>query len=81
MAGTSGNILALDQGTTYTSVLLVDTRRAVVAEAARSLPPSYPQPVRAALSTHQENILHFLLLPAWSRDEPYSACNTLNQAE
>jgi glycerol kinase len=44
MAGTSGNILAIDQGTTNTKVLLVDPGGTVVAEAARPLTQSYPQP-------------------------------------
>ena len=44
MAGNSGNILAIDQGTTNTKVLLVDPGGTVLAQAARPLTQRYPQP-------------------------------------
>jgi glycerol kinase len=44
MARNSGNILAIDQGTTNTKVLLVDADGVVVAQAARPLTQRYPHP-------------------------------------
>ncbi|NTU78121.1 MAG: glycerol kinase GlpK [Chloroflexales bacterium] len=44
MTGSSGSILAIDQGTTNTKVLLIDARGAVVARAARPLSQRYPRP-------------------------------------
>lgn len=44
MAAQHGSILAIDQGTTSTKVLLVDARGLVVAEAARPLTQHYPHP-------------------------------------
>src|SRR5262245_31178496 len=44
MAPERGNILAIDQGTTNTKVLLVDPGGTVVAQASRPLTQSYPQP-------------------------------------
>src|SRR5258708_33547751 len=44
MASKSGNILAIDQGTTNTRVLLVNPGGNVIARAARSLKLSFPQP-------------------------------------
>ncbi len=40
----SGNILAIDQGTTNTKVLLVDPGGSVIARASRPLKLSFPQP-------------------------------------
>jgi glycerol kinase len=40
----SGNILTIDQGTTNTKVLLINACGDVVAQAARALKQSYPQP-------------------------------------
>ena len=44
MARNSGNILAIDQGTTNTKVLLVDAQGIVIAQAARPLAQHYPHP-------------------------------------
>jgi glycerol kinase len=44
MAATQANILAIDQGTTNTKVLLVDPGGGVITEATRPLAQSYPQP-------------------------------------
>ena len=44
MVNQRGTILAIDQGTTNTKVLLVDARGAVIAQAARPLMQSYPHP-------------------------------------
>ena len=44
MGGLSGNILAIDQGTTNTKALLIDARGQVVAQAARPLSQRYPHP-------------------------------------
>ena len=44
MARITGNILAIDQGTTNTKVLLVDAQGTVLAQAARSLTQHYPHP-------------------------------------
>jgi glycerol kinase len=44
MANQSGNILAIDQGTTNTKVLLVDARGGVIAQATRPLAQHYPRP-------------------------------------
>src|ERR1044071_10306746 len=44
MANQSGNILAIDQGTTNTKVLLIDARGVAVAQAARPLTQRYPPP-------------------------------------
>jgi glycerol kinase len=44
MANQSGNILAIDQGTTNTKVLLVDARGGLIAQAARPLTQRYPHP-------------------------------------
>lgn len=44
VAGTSGQILAIDQGTTNTKVLLVDAHGSVIAQAARPLTQRYPRP-------------------------------------
>jgi glycerol kinase len=44
MTGKLGNILAIDQGTTNTKVLLIDARGAVIAQAARPLVQRYPHP-------------------------------------
>lgn len=44
MSSRRGNILAIDQGTTNTKVLLVDPRGAAIAQASRPLAQSYPQP-------------------------------------
>lgn len=41
---TTGHVLAIDQGTTNTKVLLVDSRGAIVARASRAVATSYPQP-------------------------------------
>ena len=40
----SGNILAIDQGTTNTKALIVDLSGAVIAKGSRSTSISYPQP-------------------------------------
>lgn len=44
MAENSGNILAIDQGTTNTKVLLVDPQGQIIARATRPLTQSYPHP-------------------------------------
>src|SRR5215510_10271081 len=44
MTHNSGTILAIDQGTTNTKVLLVDAGGNVIAQAARPLTQRYPQP-------------------------------------
>lgn len=44
MAEKSGNILAIDQGTTNTKVLLVDGSGQIIARASRPLTQSYPHP-------------------------------------
>jgi glycerol kinase len=44
MASKRGNILAIDQGTTNTKVLLVNPGGNVIARATRKLPLSFPQP-------------------------------------
>ncbi len=44
MASKRGNILAIDQGTTNTKVLLVNPSGNVIARAARPLRQSFPQP-------------------------------------
>ena len=44
MAHKSGNILAIDQGTTNTKVLLVDRNGQIIAHASRPLAQSYPHP-------------------------------------
>lgn len=44
MTNQRGNILAIDQGTTNTKVLLVDAEGAVLAQAARPLTQTYPRP-------------------------------------
>jgi glycerol kinase len=44
MTRNSGTILAIDQGTTNTKVLLVDARGHVIAQAARPLTQRYPHP-------------------------------------
>src|SRR6478672_11646259 len=44
MASEPGNILAIDQGTTNTKVLLIDVYGAVIAQASRPLAQRYPQP-------------------------------------
>ncbi len=44
MVGTRNTILAIDQGTTNTKVLLVDAHGGVVAQASRPLAQRYPQP-------------------------------------
>jgi glycerol kinase len=44
MACNSGTILAIDEGTTNTKVLLVDPGGAVIAQAARPLTQHYPHP-------------------------------------
>src|SRR5687767_10350188 len=44
MANQRGTILAIDQGTTNTKVLLVDARGVVLAQATRPLAQRYPHP-------------------------------------
>jgi len=44
VAGTSGQILVIDQGTTNTKALLIDARGGVIAQAARALTQTYPHP-------------------------------------
>lgn len=44
MAGSNGAILAIDQGTTNTKVLLINAEGKVIAHAARPLSQSYPRP-------------------------------------
>ncbi|HEX2909231.1 MAG TPA: glycerol kinase GlpK [Chloroflexia bacterium] len=44
MVNNSGNILAIDQGTTNTKVLLINPRGEIIATASRPLTQSYPQP-------------------------------------
>lgn len=44
MAANPGNILAIDQGTTNTKVLLLNSQGQIIAEAARPVRQSYPHP-------------------------------------
>jgi glycerol kinase len=44
MTVSHGNILAIDQGTTNTKVLLVDARGIVIAQASRPMSVEYPHP-------------------------------------
>src|SRR5689334_17399725 len=44
MAENSGNILAIDQGTTNTKVLLVDRNGQIIARGSRPLEQTYPHP-------------------------------------